>query len=92
MTLDMIKQNSYNLVEVSQNFSRLEEEKNILLQKLEIEKQNKNKLQISILNKRINDIDEQLNEIKSFIIKLLVSLDKLVNEEQNAITNTTNSR
>jgi len=91
MTLDMIKQNSYNLVEVSQNFSRLEEEKNILLQKLEIEKQNRNRLQVSILNKRINEINQQLTEIKSFILNLLVSLDKLITEEQNAITNTNNS-
>ena len=53
MTLDMIKQNSHSLVEVSQNFSRFEQEKESLLRQLEIAKQNKNRTQVSLINKRI---------------------------------------
>ena len=90
MTLDMIQQNSNSLVEVSQNFSRLERSKEILIQQLKEAKQNKKKAQISILSRKLNKLDQEIDEIRFFILKVLTNLHKLVEEQQNDTKHTTN--
>ncbi|MBU3941015.1 MAG: hypothetical protein KKH88_03760 [Nanoarchaeota archaeon] len=85
MTLDMIQQNSNSLVEVSQNFSRLERDKEILVAKLEEAKQTKKRAQIVILSGKIKKLDREMDEMRVFILKVLTNLHRLVEEQQNGI-------
>ena len=84
----MIQQNSQSLVEVSQNFSRLERERQLLINQLQEAKQNKNKSKSSVLTRKINVIDKKLDEIRVFLLKILTNLHKLLEEEQNAVKHT----
>ncbi|MBU1246241.1 MAG: hypothetical protein ABIJ20_03780 [Nanoarchaeota archaeon] len=85
MTLDMIQQNSNSLVEVSQNFSRLERDKEILITQLEEAKQTKKRTQIVILSGKIKKLDREMDEMRVFILKVLTNLHRLVEEQQNGI-------
>ena len=89
MTLDMIQQNSQSLVEVSQNFSRLERERQLLVKQIQEAKQKGSKSKISILTRKISIIDKKMDEIRVFLLKILTNLHKLLEEEQNDIQHTT---
>ena len=88
MTLDMIQQNSQSLVEVSQNFSRIERERQLLVNQLQEAKQKNSKSRASILTRKISIADKKMDEIRVFLLKILTNLHKLLEEEQNAISHT----
>jgi len=90
MTLDMIQQNSNSLAEVSQNFSRLERDKELLVEQLKQAKQNKNRKQASILSKKISRLDQEIDEMRVFILKVLTNLHRLIEEQQNGLQYTAN--
>ena len=82
MTIPMINQNAQSLLEISQNYDALLKEKEKIVLLINNYKITGKKSKLSSANKELQKLEKRINDIKYYVIKLLVSTQKLVEEER----------
>lgn len=78
----MINQNAQSLLEISQNYDALLKEKEKIVLLINNYKITGKKSKLSSANKELQKLEKRINDIKYYVIKLLVSTQKLVEEER----------
>ena len=81
----MLRQNTETLVELANNYNKLSSQKEELSERIEIAKARKSKSEQEKSEKELENVNIRLKLIKEYILKLVVKMDKLVEEEKNAL-------
>ena len=79
----MINQNAQSLLEISQNYDNFVKEKDRIVLLINNYKVTGKKRELSSANKELQKIEKQLDDIKYYVIKLLVNMQKLTMGERN---------
>ena len=79
----MINQNAQSLLEISQNYDNLIKEKDRIALLINNYKVTGKKMELSSANRELQKIEKQIDDIKYYVIKLLVNMQKLTTEEKN---------
>ena len=82
MTVQMINQNAQSLLEISQNYDSLVEEKKRIALLINNYKLTGKKAKLKQADKELQKINSKMDDIKYYIIKLLVNMQKLIEEEK----------
>jgi len=82
MTVQMINQNAQSLLEISQNYDSLVKEKQKIAMLMNNYKITGKKNKLKQADKELQKINKKMDEIKYYVIKLLVNMQKLIEEEK----------
>ena len=83
MTLDMIKQNAQSMIELVNNKELVIKEKNFVLNDIEKYKKINDKVNIDSSIKKLEAINLELDKIRTYMIKIIVNNQKIIEEEKN---------
>jgi len=79
MTLEIINQNAESLYELSAKYDSMLEQRNNIANSI---KTLKDKKELKKKNQELEQIELQLNSLKEYILKILIQIQKLINETQ----------
>lgn len=82
MTLQMIYQNAEGLIEISSKFNSLMEEREKLISEIKDYENKKDKNLAKGTKIKLEKLDEDLEKIKYYILKLTTNIQKLADQEK----------
>jgi mevalonate kinase len=85
MTLEAIRQTTEAIEDTTKRYEEIYTEKEKILKDLETAKYKKDKKQIKTFKDKLISLDYNLAILKKYITTLITNLQKLVEEEKNAL-------
>ena len=79
----MIKQNAQSMIELVNNKELVIKEKNFVLNDIEKYKKINDKVNIDSSIKKLEAINLELDKIRTYMIKIIVNNQKIIEEEKN---------
>ncbi|MEW6063092.1 MAG: hypothetical protein AB1571_01845 [Nanoarchaeota archaeon] len=85
MSMDLLRQNTETLIELTNNYNKLSSQREELNERIETAKARKLKSELEKNQRELEEVNIRLKLVKNYILKLIVKMDKLVEEEKNAL-------